>query len=247
MLRVEGIAVWQALPQPYTMHILRTCLVRAILVRMEESLVMNSSAPLRALLLDLGGVVIVPQNSPRRQYWLDRVGRQNEELAAWLWSSPPARAAMRGELSLTQFWRAVGAELGLSAKDADSFGRAYWAGDKVNDVVVSLARRAKAHGILVGVLSNAYGDLNKLLAEHSLLDLFDEVVNSSVEGLTKPDVAIYHLACSRLGAPPQNTLFIDDRHDNVEGALKAGLHALHYAGEDTVVEATRLLGLPPSC
>jgi len=208
---------------------------------------MDRGASLRALLLDLGGVLIVPQNSPRRQSWLDRVGRQNEEFAAWLWSSPLARAAMRGELSPAQFWRAVGAELGLSAKEADSFGHAYWAGDKLNEVVVFLARRAKAHGLLVGVLSNAYGDLNKLLAEHSLLDLFDEVVNSSLEGLTKPDVAIYHIACSRLGVPPQNTLFIDDRHDNVEGARKAGLHALQYAGEDTVVEATRLLGLPRSC
>ena len=100
---------------------------------------------------------------------------------------------------------------------------------------------------MVGVLSNAYGDLNKLLAEHGLLDLFDEVVNSSVEGLTKPDVAVYHLACSRLGVSPQNALFIDDQHANVEGARRAGLHALHYAGEDTVVEAIRLLGLPPNC
>jgi len=207
---------------------------------------MDNDASLRALLLDMGGVLIIPQNSPRRQYWLDRVGRQDEELFAWLWDSPPALAAVRGELSPTQFWRAVGAELGLSAKDSDSFGDDYWAGDKLNEMVVSLARRAKAHGLLVGLLSNAYGDLNTLLAEHSLLDLFDEVVNSSVEGLAKPDLAIYYLACTRLGVPPENALFIDDRQDNVEGARKAGLHALRYTGEDVVVEAAKLLGLPAS-
>ena len=151
---------------------------------------------------------------------------------------------MRGDLSLTEFWRGVGAELGLSVDQSDSFGDDYWAGDRVNRAVVSLTQLARGHGIRVGVLSNACGDIHDLLSEHGLLDLFDEVVNSSLEGLTKPDPAIYHLACSRLGVGSQEALFIDDRRDNADGARQAGLQALHYAGEDTIEEAARLLGLP---
>jgi len=205
---------------------------------------MDQTASLRALLLDLGGVLIIPENSPKRQRWLDRLGRENKEFAIWLWNTPQAHAAERGELSPTEFWRAIGSAVGLSAEESDAFTDDYWAGDRVNRAVVSLAQLAKGHGVPVGVLSNAYGDIHELLSNHGLLDLFDDVVNSSFEGLTKPDPAIYHLACSRLGVLPRETLFIDDRQDNVAGAREAGLHALHYVGEDTIVEAAELLALP---
>ena len=205
---------------------------------------MDNATLLRALLLDLGGVLIIPENSPKRQHWLDRLGREDQELAAWIWNTPMAEAAMRGELSPTGFWRAIGSALGLSAAESDAFVDDYWTGDRVNGAAVSLAKLAGAHGMRIGVLSNAYGDIHELLSKHGLLDLFHEVVNSSLEGLTKPDPAIYHLACSRLGVGPQETLFIDDRRDNADGARQAGLQALHYAGEDTIAEAARLLGLP---
>jgi len=68
-------------------------------------------------------------------------------------------------------------------------------------------------------------------------------VNSSVVGMTKPDPAIYGLACSRLGVLPWQALLIDDSRSNVEGAQKAGLQALQYTNEDTIAQAAQLLGL----
>ncbi len=205
---------------------------------------MNNVTSLRALLLDLGGVLIIPEKGPRRQYWLDRLERKDKEFAEWLWNSPAANAAMRGELSGTQFWRAVGAELGLSAEESDALENDYFAGDRLNEAAVTLAQRAKAHGLRIGLVSNAYGDLDGLLARHGVPDLFEIVVNSSVVRLTKPNSAIYHFACSCLEVSPQQALFIDDRRDNVEGARAAGLQALHYAGEETMAQAAELLGLP---
>ena len=205
---------------------------------------MDDTTALRALLLDLGGVLIIPHNSPQRQYWLDRLGREDEEFAKWLWNTPAAKAAMRGELSGDEFWHAIGAELGLSEEESDALHEAYFVGDSLNKAAVALAQQARAHGLRVGLLSNAYGDLDGLLSEHGVLDLFDVIINSSAVRLSKPDAAIYHLACSRLGVPPEQTLFIDDRQDNVEGARKAGLHALRYTGEQVIAQAARMLGLP---
>ncbi len=214
-------------------------------------MVTSNTSALQALLLDLGGVLLSDDNSPQRQRWLDRIGREDREFATWLWSTQAALAALRGELPPGKFWRRIGAELGLSPAESRAMARDYFAGTRVNERPVLLARLARLHGLRVGLLSNAYGSLDGLLARFGVADLFDDVVNSSVVHLNKPEPAIYHLACARLGVPPQRALFIDDRPENVEGGRGAGLQALLYVGDEMIAEAARRLGLPwelpPQC
>jgi HAD superfamily hydrolase (TIGR01509 family) len=53
-------------------------------------------------------------------------------------------------------------------------------------------------------------------------------------GLRKPDVAIYRRALDILGSDPQRTLFIDDRQENVEGAVAAGMRAVRFTGAEAL-------------
>ena len=198
----------------------------------------------RALILDFGDVVVLALNSPERQRWLEQIGRENDEFQAWLWHTPEALAALRGELVLDKFWIRVGAQVGLSVEQSLNMGRDYWAGNRLNEAAVNLARGAREHGLRVGLLSNAYCELGPELAEYGLEGLFDDVVVSAVVGLIKPESAIYTLACSRLGVVPQQALFLDDSRANVEAASGVGLHALQYVDESTIFSAARLLGLP---
>src|SRR3546814_10558832 len=55
-----------------------------------------------------------------------------------------------------------------------------------------------------------------------VFDRFRDIVVSGVERMVKPDAAIYHLAARRFGITPGSALFIDDREDNVAGAIAAG-------------------------
>ncbi len=54
---------------------------------------------------------------------------------------------------------------------------------------------------------------------------FQDILVSGTEKLVKPGAAIYELAIKRFGIDPARALFIDDRQDNVEGAITCGLHA----------------------
>ena len=56
-----------------------------------------------------------------------------------------------------------------------------------------------------------------------LLDRFSGVVVSGVERLVKPDPAIYRLALARFGLASADAMFIDDRPDNVAGAVGVGM------------------------
>lgn len=197
-----------------------------------------------ALILDFGDVLVLALNSPERQRWLERIGRENDEFQAWLWHTPEALAALRGELALERFWVEVGAQVGLSKEQSLDMGRDYWAGNRLNEAAVSLAQRAREHGLRVSVLSNAYCDIGPELAAYGLADLFDDVVVSALVGLIKPEPAIYRLACSRLGVSPRQALFVDDSRANCDAAAAVGLHALQYVDESTISSAACLLRLP---
>ena len=58
-------------------------------------------------------------------------------------------------------------------------------------------------------------------------ELFDVVIDSSEVGMRKPNPAIYHHALEALGGvSPDEAVFLDDSPGNVEGARRAGLHAI---------------------
>jgi putative hydrolase of the HAD superfamily len=52
---------------------------------------------------------------------------------------------------------------------------------------------------------------------------FEMVIESSVEGVRKPDPAIYHLACERLGLAPAACIFLDDLGINLKPARTMGM------------------------
>jgi 2-haloacid dehalogenase len=73
-----------------------------------------------------------------------------------------------------------------------------------------------------------------LAQEQELFAPFRDIVVSGAEKLVKPDPAIYHLALNRFGLSGPESLFIDDRLDNAEGARAVGMAAHHFT------DATRL-------
>jgi HAD superfamily hydrolase (TIGR01509 family) len=60
------------------------------------------------------------------------------------------------------------------------------------------------------------------------LELFDELSFSCELGKNKPEPEIYEICLSRLGLLPNECLFVDDSLENVEGAIKVGIHAIHF-------------------
>jgi putative hydrolase of the HAD superfamily len=71
---------------------------------------------------------------------------------------------------------------------------------------------------------------------------FDAVVISCEVGLSKPDPRIYQLCLDRLGLRAPETLFVDDRADNVEGAARLGLRTLQFEGPDALARLRALVG-----
>jgi putative hydrolase of the HAD superfamily len=99
---------------------------------------------------------------------------------------------------------------------------------RVQDEVVAEVRALKADGFRTAVVTN---NIKEAAAGWRALlpvdELFDVVVDSSAVGVRKPDPAIFTIALERLGGvAPERAVFLDDAPGNVEGARRAGLHAI---------------------
>ena len=84
-------------------------------------------------------------------------------------------------------------------------------------------------GFQVGVLTNGEREMQQAKLEATGLALADVHLIPTVDlGCPKPQRAAYLAACDQLGAAPVDTLMVGDSLTNdVQGARKAGLHALH--------------------
>jgi putative hydrolase of the HAD superfamily len=112
--------------------------------------------------------------------------------------------------------------------------------------MVELTRRARQAGMTVALLSNSYGfDPYNPYLETGIWDLFDVHVISGVEGIAKPDRAIYELALDRMRLPAQACVFVDDHPANLVPARELGLHTVLADGPDTARRVADLLSLEP--
>jgi 2-haloacid dehalogenase len=60
------------------------------------------------------------------------------------------------------------------------------------------------------------------------MDWFDGYVISGLEGVAKPDLAIFGILLSRYQLDPAATLLIDDSAANVAAARELGMHAIRH-------------------
>lgn len=81
------------------------------------------------------------------------------------------------------------------------------------------------------------------MQESAMFGRFRDIVVSGAEKLVKPDAAIYELALARFGLEPHEALFVDDRHDNVDGAAAVGMHAVPFTDATTLRADLRRFGL----
>ncbi len=94
------------------------------------------------------------------------------------------------------------------------------------DVVPAL-ERLRDSGVRLGVVSNWDSRLPQLLRMLDLADYFETVTVSHLEGIEKPDPSIFERTLERMGADPEQALYVGDRPEiDLEGARAAGLDAV---------------------
>ena len=81
-------------------------------------------------------------------------------------------------------------------------------------------------------------------AQLEVMNLFDIVIESSIEGVRKPNPRIYEIACNRLDVSPAQCVFLDDLGINLKPARALGMTTIKVTSEAQAIselgEATGL-------
>ena len=208
----------------------------------------------RAVLFDLGGVLTESPMDAFAAYeasaglptgLIRRLNATDPDANAW------ARFE-RGELDADGFTEAFGAE-GLAAGYRVDVARVLAALDApaLRPAVVDAVRRLGSAGLPLGLVSNNVRPMPRAGALGELLALFDVVVESSVEGVRKPEPEIYRRAVTRLasavGRPlaPSDCAYLDDLGINLKPARALGMRTIKVVEPAAALdELTGLTGVP---
>lgn len=152
----------------------------------------------------------------------------------------------RGTLTGVAYWRAVGADNGITLTDsqvAALFAADVDAWTVPNPPMIEWAERLQRAGIRTGILSNI-GDAiaEGIFARLPWLAGFDHCTWSHSLFIAKPEPAIFLKTAEALHASPANILFLDDKSENVEAAAAVGMHAIQYTDQPAFQREMRARG-----
>jgi len=105
--------------------------------------------------------------------------------------------------------------------------------------ILPVIEHVKQAGVPIGLLSNTCQAHWEWILEQryvSVVDHFGPIVLSYEAKSMKPDSQIYRVAEQHAGCAPEKIFFVDDRHDNVEGARRAGWLAEPFTSADRLMD-----------
>ncbi len=202
---------------------------------------MTNSPSIRAVIWDLGGVLLRTHDRSGRERWEKKLGLAPRELEAIVFGCDMSRQAFVGRAEVEDIWQAVADQLGVPEKDRAQMEQDFWSGDQIEHGLVSFIRQLRP-AYKTGLISNAWNPLRSLMAEWEIADAFDHLTISAEIGIAKPDPRIYAHSLDALQVVPQQAIFVDDFVENITAAHKFGLHTVHFKQpEQAIAEVKDLL------
>jgi putative hydrolase of the HAD superfamily len=197
---------------------------------------------LRAVVFDYGMVLTGPQNPEAYATLLRITGLSPDRFETLYWAD--RHAYDEGKLTGIAFWQKFLREANLSpasethqsiVEELNQWDARMWTTQ--NPIMLAWQLRLKERGVLTAILSNM-GDnvLDNMKREFDWLPRFDVLVWSYQLRIAKPDPAIYRYVLDKLGARPEEALFLDDKLINIEAAQALGMQAIQFS----TVEKLRL-------
>jgi putative hydrolase of the HAD superfamily len=202
---------------------------------------MSADAPearaIDAVVFDFGGV-FTPSPFTAAHAYATQQGADPEALVRIVFgaydtdSDHPWHQLERGELAMVDALEVISADALAAGMRFDAREMFLSMGDDGIDrtIVVEQVRRLRDQGVATAILTNnvrEYGDIwrERLGAD----ELFDVVVDSCLEGMRKPDPAIYRLTLERREidtSDAHRAVFLDDFEQNVHAARAVGMHGI---------------------
>ena len=149
----------------------------------------------------------------------------------------------KGLICEEEFWGKICSELNVPKPNVHSLWTdAFKAAYVPRADMFLMAASLKEHGYRTAVLSNTEAPA-MLYFHQQRYDMFDVLVFSCAEGVKKPDRKIYELTLEKLGSQPEQSVFIDDNPEYINGAKEVGINTVLFQNIDQVKDELNRLGI----
>lgn len=200
---------------------------------------MEQKPEIRAVIFDLGGVILRTVDPQPRTLLAQQYGMTYAEIEEVVFNNPVARQGESGQATTEEVWAEVARRMNLTDDQVPAFRRQFFGGDKVDFSLIELIQSLRGK-YRTALLSNTWiVDLPRFLREDlQIPDTFDVIISSAEVGVAKPNPEIFQVALEKVGAKPEEAVFVDDNFANIEAASAIGIRTVRFFDVD---EARRAL------
>jgi putative hydrolase of the HAD superfamily len=199
------------------------------------------SPPLRAVILDLGNVLVFHDNSLLFRRLGARAGLAPAEAERRL-SGAGWTAANRGLVGAEGIRRDVCGALGVDVP-AEEFNALWSSHFTVHEAVLPRVEGLVGRVKLVLLSNTNVLHIDWLRPRLPVLERFDHLVLSCEVGLVKPEPAIYQEALKHAGCAPHEAAFFDDLPEFVQAANTLGIRGHLFTTAEAFDAQLKALGL----
>ncbi len=192
-------------------------------------------------IFDYGGVLVQHQSDGDQAHMAKIAGVPKQAFGELYWSE---RTDYDKDLiSYTEYWERLGKKAGITLNERTieqlvELDTLSWM--QFDESMWGWIDQLRAAGKRVAILSNMPRKLGEALkSQTDKLSKFDQVTLSYEVGSAKPEPTIYEHCLEGLGTPPEQTLFLDDKMANVQGAELFGMRALQFTSRDDILLMVR--------
>ena len=189
------------------------------------------------VIFDYGGVLVAHQTAADVQQLAALAEMPVDQFSDLYWVDRAAydKAAVSGE----EYWQRIAESAGrrFTAEQVQQLTEAdvaSWL--KFDEQMYEFANRLKDSGKRIAVLSNMPKDLGETLKSRTKgFEPFEHLTLSYEVNCVKPNPDIYEHCVAGIGLKPSDTLFLDDRQENIEAAKRLGIYAIQFTSREEVL------------
>src|SRR5215831_8609041 len=207
----------------------------------------GSDYPIKAIILDYGDVISLPADPAVMSSMAALFGLPLDRFRQFYGFF--RHDYDRGALDAAAYWNRIAEAAGVQLNE-DHIAHLRKADVKMwsrlNEPILKWVEELREAGFKTAVLSNMHYDMvQRVLSDDAWTKRFDVLALSSPLGMAKPQPEIFQYCLKKLNVRPHQSMFIDDRRDNVEAALKVGIAGICAPSTEALVNLLDAIGFQP--
>ncbi len=202
----------------------------------------SANSKITTIVFDIGNVILHFDYLRAARRFAEATELPLETIEKHFYFSELERLYSKGKISSEGFFAKLKEDLKLKI-DFDTFANIwndiFWLNHEVADLLKALKGKYR----LAAITNTTELHFRYWTDNFPVLKLIEVFFASHEVGLRKPDPELFKLVLKRLGAQPQEVVFVDDMEENAKAAKELGIRTVHYGSSNQLEEELKSLGV----